>query len=446
MQWREDRWSSQARLVHGKDRVRSAPPALSPPNGLSSPGSWREHQPCRCHMHPASLGSVDVCSLFPTFVIYARDWYWYWDTDFGFDLPLWCCVWSLCHCSEGVTGNSVAVISVCPWKTAASPSPAWATDLLSYVFNIVDALPWHFSLSLIAFCQFLALATHGRRRCCKDISELYPLSAMNPHFPCSSLYCWCSGRNSCCLSYSLQVWTPAGLWLSQHYPCVPVWYLCVHPFLALPAILPFCTGAPSRVSCLPNWSPEASCFSEWLHILVLYLDLLKDLLVLLCCLSLLEVSPMGAHLVTWELLLSCSWDSRLIWTRCLLVPFFLHSGSQTPLLRGHHIHWLPQLHLFSFHTNSGYFGFFFPYGILRECRHDHSAPDERWFLHIQWQLLSCTSRRHKQKASIQQQCPGIPACTWHEQKVTFSIASVHCSLSSVEIPLITRGCAVGFDL
>lgn len=175
--------------------------------------------------------------------------------------------------------------------------------------------PWHFPLSLIAFCQFLTRFTRGRGRCCKDISELSPVSAMNPHFPCSSLCCWCNGRSSCCLWYSLQVWTPAGLWLSQHYPCVPVWYLYIHPFLAPPAILPFYTGAPSFVSRLPNWYPNASCFSVWLHILVLYFDLLKDLPVLLCCLTLLEVSPMRSRLVPWQLL-SSSWESRLTWTGC----------------------------------------------------------------------------------------------------------------------------------
>lgn len=99
-----------------------------------------------------------------------------------------------------------------------------------YVFNIAGALPWHFLPSLIAFCQFLTSFTRGRGRCCKDISELSPVSATNPHFPCSSFYCLCNGRSSSCLWYSLHVRTPAGLWLSQHYPYVPMWYLCVHPF------------------------------------------------------------------------------------------------------------------------------------------------------------------------------------------------------------------------
>lgn len=56
MQWRKDRWSSQARLVHGKDHVRSTPSALSPLECLHSPASWREHQQCRCQMHSASFG------------------------------------------------------------------------------------------------------------------------------------------------------------------------------------------------------------------------------------------------------------------------------------------------------------------------------------------------------------------------------------------------------
>lgn len=36
----------------------------------------------------------------------------------------------------------------------------------------------------------------------------------------------------------------------------------------------------------------------------------------------------------------------------------------------------------------------------------------------------------------------LSVCSWgpHEQKVMFSIASFHCSLSSMEILLITRGC------
>lgn len=147
--WREDRWSSQARLVHGKDCVRLAHSALSLPNCFHSPGAWRGYQPCRCHMHPASIASVDLCSLFPTFRIYTRDWYWCWDTDF--DLPLWCSVWNLCHCSEGVTGSCLAVISVCPWKTAASLSPVWVTDMLDYVFNITGALSMTFSTFFDSF-------------------------------------------------------------------------------------------------------------------------------------------------------------------------------------------------------------------------------------------------------------------------------------------------------
>lgn len=45
-------------------------------------------------------------------------------------------------------------------------------------------------------------------------------------------------------------------------------------------------------------------------------------------------------------------------------------------------------------------------------------------------------------------CLDLSLCNWgpQEQKVTFGIASFHCSLSSVEILLITIGCAVGFDL
>lgn len=45
-------------------------------------------------------------------------------------------------------------------------------------------------------------------------------------------------------------------------------------------------------------------------------------------------------------------------------------------------------------------------------------------------------------------CLYLSVCSWgpHEQKVMFSTASFHCSLSSMEIFLVTRGCGVGFDL
>lgn len=47
----------------------------------------------------------------------------------------------------------LAVVSVCPWKTAASYSLVWVTDIVGCGFNTVGALPQHLPLSLIAFCQ-----------------------------------------------------------------------------------------------------------------------------------------------------------------------------------------------------------------------------------------------------------------------------------------------------
>lgn len=327
--------------------------------------------------------------------------------------------------------------------------------MLDYVFNIVGALPWCFLLSVITFCQCLVPFTDGRGRCCKDISELSPVLATNPHFPWSSLYCWCSGRRSCCLWYPCK-WAPAGLWLSQHHPCVPVWYLCVHPFLVPPAILPFCTGAPSCVLCLPNWSPwclskNAFCFSEWLRIQVLYFDLLKDLPVLLCCLMLLGVSPMRSHLVPWQLLLSSSWESRLTWTGCLLVSFFLHSPLKLPCLEVITPHWLPQLHLFFFPHKQWSFIFFENMGyyesagvitvhLMRGSFYAHNGSC--------YHVPSGSTGKSKHAATVS--CYTrlyLSMCSWgpREQKVMFSIAGSHCSLSSLEILLITRGCGVGFD-
>jgi len=48
---------------------------------------------------------------------------------------------------------------------------------------------------------------------------------------------------------------------------------------------------------------------------------LQDLPVLLCSLALLELPPMGSHLVPWRLLLSHSQGSGSIRTRSLLLPF-----------------------------------------------------------------------------------------------------------------------------
>lgn len=90
---------------------------------------------------------------------------------------------------------------------------------------------------------------------------------------------------------------------------------------------------------------------------MLYFDLLKDLPVLLCCLTLLEVSPMRSHVAPWQLLLSSKWESRLTWTGCLLVPFFLHSP-----LKLHCLEVITPIDYHSstcsfFHTNSGHFVF-----------------------------------------------------------------------------------------
>lgn len=81
-------------------------------------------------------------------------------TDFGFDLHLWWCVWTLCNFCRWVTGNTLAVMSVCPWKAAASPPwPVWVTDMVDYVFNSAGALPQHLPLSLVIFSRTDVLDT-----------------------------------------------------------------------------------------------------------------------------------------------------------------------------------------------------------------------------------------------------------------------------------------------